>query len=252
MSDSKAMELSLVNAVCERFDGAWEGGERPRIEDYLAGIPEEKRPCLLHHLLQIELERRLGLGEKPNLEEYQIRFPGQTGVVANIFRNIASVLDTPGESDNGRDTGVRAPAPLPPQDPYQTQPGLPREELAAPASTGSSPSDSGGWPEVPGYEILGELGRGGIGVVYKVRQLGLQRLVALKMILADAQAGPHELTRFRREAEAVAYLHHPNIVQIYEVGEQGGLPYFSLEFVAGGSLARSWPARRCWRARPPS
>jgi serine/threonine protein kinase len=92
-------------------------------------------------------------------------------------------------------------------------------------------------PSVPGYEILGELGRGGMGVVYQARQIGLQRIVALKMVLNGNQAGPKYLARFRAEAEAIGRLQHPNIVQIYDVGETAGRPYFVLEYVAGGTLA---------------
>ena len=93
-------------------------------------------------------------------------------------------------------------------------------------------------PTVAGYEILGLLGRGGMGVVYKARQQGLDRFVALKMILAGPHAGPHDLARFRREAEAVARLHHPNIVQVYDIGEANGNPYITLEYIDGGSLAQ--------------
>jgi WD40 repeat protein/tRNA A-37 threonylcarbamoyl transferase component Bud32 len=90
---------------------------------------------------------------------------------------------------------------------------------------------------IPGYEVLGELGRGGMGVVYKARQAKLNRLVALKMILSGAHAGSAERQRFLTEAEAVARLQHPNIVQIHEIGEADGYPFFSLEFCPGGSLA---------------
>jgi serine/threonine-protein kinase len=92
-------------------------------------------------------------------------------------------------------------------------------------------------PTVAGYEILSQLGRGGMGVVYKARQTALKRLVALKMVLSGEHAGAHELARFKAEGEAVARLQHPNIVQIYDVGQQQGRPYFSLEYVEGGSLA---------------
>src|SRR5262249_23636825 len=94
----------------------------------------------------------------------------------------------------------------------------------------------------PGYEIVEELGRGGMGVVYKALQVGLNRLVAVKMILSGAHAGAELLARFRTEAEAIARLQHPNIVQIYEIGEwRAGdvsppVPFFSMDFCAGDSL----------------
>jgi hypothetical protein len=90
--------------------------------------------------------------------------------------------------------------------------------------------------EVPGYEVLGELGRGGMGVVYQARHQALNRVVALKMILAGSHAGPEDLARFRTEPEAVARLQHPNVVAIYEIGDCLGTPFLSLEYCAGGSL----------------
>jgi WD40 repeat protein/tRNA A-37 threonylcarbamoyl transferase component Bud32 len=92
---------------------------------------------------------------------------------------------------------------------------------------------------VRGYELLGLLGKGGMGVVYKARQQGLNRLVALKMILTGGYAGADERARFQAEAMAVARIRHPNVVQVFEVGEHGGHPFISLEFVEGGSLADS-------------
>ncbi len=101
----------------------------------------------------------------------------------------------------------------------------------------SRPDEAEPLPLVPGYEILSVLGRGGMGVVYQARHLKLNRVVALKMILGGAHAGASELARFRTEAEAVARLQHPNIVQIHEIGEHAGLPFFSLEYCGGGNLA---------------
>ncbi len=104
--------------------------------------------------------------------------------------------------------------------------------LAAPAEIDSQ------WPAVPGYEIIGVLGRGGMAIVYMARHLALQRIVALKMLENWALAGKKELARFRAEADVIARLQHPNIVQIYDVGDVDGRPYFALEYVPGGSLAQ--------------
>jgi tetratricopeptide (TPR) repeat protein len=95
-------------------------------------------------------------------------------------------------------------------------------------------------PQIPGYELTGILGKGGMGVVFAGRQVALDRPVALKMVLSPTQQTTAELLRFRSEAELVARIHHPHIVAIYELGEHEGLPYFSMEFCPGGSLDAQW------------
>jgi serine/threonine protein kinase len=104
-------------------------------------------------------------------------------------------------------------------------------------------------PAVDGYEIVGELGRGGMGVVYRARHVLLNRPCVLKMILAGDFADARAVARFRVEAEAEARLQHPNIVQIYHIGEVAGRPFFELEYIEGGSLDRRldgtpWTPRR--------
>jgi serine/threonine protein kinase len=119
-----------------------------------------------------------------------------------------------------------------PTDPARTA------DASAQASTQAGPATA---LAIAGYEVLEELGRGGMGIVYKARHLALNRIVALKMVLRGAQADEQSRERFRREAEAIARLAHPHIVQVYEVGQwrspEGDLlPFISLEYCAGGSL----------------
>ena len=96
---------------------------------------------------------------------------------------------------------------------------------------------------VPGYQIIEELGRGGMGVVYKGRHVRLNRPVALKMLLAGSHADKGHLTRFRKEADVLAKLRHPCFVHIYDIGEVEGQPYFSMELAEGGNLERKWRGR---------
>jgi WD40 repeat protein/serine/threonine protein kinase len=121
---------------------------------------------------------------------------------------------------------------LPPDSVSRNDP-LPATISPEPQSEALPPSSV----NVPGYEILGELGRGAMGVVYKARQTGFNRLVALKMILSGGHASAADRARFRTEAEAIARLHHQNIVQVYDTGEHDSKLFFSLEYCPGGSLA---------------
>ncbi len=112
------------------------------------------------------------------------------------------------------------------------------ESTAIFASSGLPLPKSKSRVDIPGYKILGELGRGAMGVVYKAHQTRADRIVALKVMLHSDHAGGKELARFQIEAQSAARLLHPNIVQIYDVNQVGVTPYFTLEFVEGGTLAR--------------
>ena len=112
-----------------------------------------------------------------------------------------------------------------------------RNRTTHPTSIREASQTTGALPQIPGYEIESVLGRGGMGVVYKGRHLQLNRPVAIKMLLAGTCATAAERERFLREAEAAARLQHPNIVQVYDVGDHEGRLYFTMEFVDGGTLA---------------
>jgi serine/threonine protein kinase len=177
------------------------GGEAARVEEYLDRHAELMGDrAVLVELITAEHEFRQRCEPGLALDEYLVRFPQHSAELADQI---------PRATINVRDRAHR------PMDP-----------------------EADALPAVAGYEVLEVLGRGGMGVVYRARQLALDRTVALKMVLTGSGPDPKDLSRFCSEATALARLQHTNIVQIYDVGEAGGRPYFALEFVAGGSLAQ--------------
>src|SRR5262249_10594569 len=129
------------------------------------------------------------------------------------------------------DSADLPPPPLRPKPPGVDQDAWMNLTALAAGRGDSMPSFPTGLPQIKGYEILAEIGRGNMGVVYKARQAGLNRIVALKMVLAGKQADASQLARFQREAEAVGQLRHPNVVQIYANGEHDGQPFVVLEYL---------------------
>ena len=209
---------SDVDEACDRFEDAWRAGVRPPIEGFLGDTTDSRRSALLRYLLAVELDYRGGLGESPELSEYQVRFAGHERLIDSVFAEFARRFEFARAADletielrMGRDGTGSGFATSPPPDPF---------------------------PNIPGFEILSELGRGGMGIVYKARNIRLNRLCALKMVLPGKHPGGEARARFFAEAETIARLRHPNLVQIYSLGDHGGRPYFEMEYLEGGSLSR--------------
>jgi serine/threonine-protein kinase len=223
-------ELLEIDAICDRFEAAWGSDTRPDLASFLDQAPPELRPVLFRDLINIELDKRLERGERPEPRLYYLRFPELPAVINSAFESRLTLLalrrNEARDDQAGRVTefgpGAREP---------ETKV-LPSDRFTLGVSQG---------PEVPGYQILRELGRGGMGVVYQARQIALDRDVALKMIKSGSFASPSELARFQNEAEAVARLDHPNIVPIFEVGSHAGLEFFSMKLIGGTSLDRRLP-----------
>jgi WD40 repeat protein/serine/threonine protein kinase len=218
-----------LRQVCAGLERRLRAGETCCAEQLLAAHPElfvDADAAL--ELVYTEFVLRSELDQKPDPAQWYARFPQWRDRLERLFEVHEHVC-----AGGVGDTGAAAVTP----------------RLLA---TGSARPIDGARPGPGPHELLGEIGRGGMGVVYKARQRGLNRIVALKMILAGAQAGADAVARFRIEAEAAARLRHPNIVPIYEVGdwqppgESPPLPYLTMEWIEGGSLeqklaGRPWP-----------
>jgi serine/threonine-protein kinase len=196
----------------------WRRGERVLVEDYLRQYPQlDQDEGLLLDLVYAEVLLREQGAETPTVEEYVHRFPSHAEALRRQFALHRELHPPPDQPANGAWT--------------------PGDWRTVPAGTGPRVPQPA-LPEVPGYEVLQELGRGGMGVVYKARQGGLNRLVALKMLRWGGLASHQDLARFRTEAEAVARLHHPNVVQVFTFEEHQGQPYYVMELLQSSLAGR--------------
>jgi hypothetical protein len=260
IQDLDTAEVLPVEQRCTRFETAWKAwreGPRPSLEEHLAGISEAAQDVLLCELLLLELAYRRRHGERPALADYLPRFPDRHRLLRDVFarEGLGTATASAGKGTVAVETAAfDHPADLHDAEtmaaagvPSQVEPaGSLVSDVDFEIGTGGvlralgDPGRRVGTAipdvQIPGYEIVKELGSGGMGVVYQARQLALKRTVALKMILGAGHAGLAQRQRFKAEAEAVARLQHPHIVQVFEVGEHQGLPFCALEFVEGGSL----------------
>jgi tetratricopeptide (TPR) repeat protein len=239
---------SLSSAeLLRRFTKAWDdtpnGQPLPDIEAFLSAVPEPERSRLRPELESVAQAHE---NRSPEPDDTALPARGDGPVEHDELSATVTYMPPATEGTQARAADITAAegtlafGPAAEPSPAVDGNAAPSEVVAEDARTlhsGRPAAQAPALPKLAGYEVLGILGRGAMGVVYKARQRGLKRLVALKMILSGAHAGPGELARFCTEGEAVARLQHPNIVQIYDVGELDGRPYFSLELVDGGNLA---------------
>jgi hypothetical protein len=243
-----------------RLWSLWREGRQPRVENFLeqAGVRDPEEIVMA---LRVDQAERCRLGQWVPAEHYLDAFPAvrdhSDSAIDLIFAEYV-LREERGEQPPLEEFLRRFPEHA---EELKLQIELHREmdddpaQTAARSATWTTPGvvdGSGAYPSIPGFKVLGVLGRGGMGIVYRARQTELKRPVAIKMLIAGALTSPEAAARLRIEVEAMARLRHPNIVQIYGVGQYAGAPYLVLELVEGQSLAQTLagtPQLAEWSAR---
>jgi len=215
-------QAKWIDRICDEFERSWVSENERAIEPHLVDVPEPVRTRLLWQLIAIDVEYQRRLGESPTAQEYVARFPELSST------NLKDLFETTDELKTA-DWKVSDP------DRDRTE-----KEVRPNSRESSAETDSPKRIRYFGdYEIVEKIARGGMGTVYRARQISLNRIVAVKMINSGQFASKEEVRRFYSEAEAAASLDHPNIVPVYEVGEFEGNHFFSMAFVDGSSLYQS-------------
>jgi eukaryotic-like serine/threonine-protein kinase len=260
-SQFDSADWNEVDAIIQDFQSAWQAGRQPAVEDFLPPAAACGQAVLIE-LIHVDLEHRIKAGQAVRVETYLQQHPQLRGNAGNVVALIVAECHWRRQGEPGLSPREyqerfpeywdqaaeqiealsisRTPPRTPRNSPGSTVPPRDGVELTVPDEDAGFRDPS--WPVVPGYEVVGELGRGGMGIVYKVRQLSLGRIVALKMILSGEQASRDELARLRAEARTLGELQHPNIVAIHDVGEHQGRPFLALEYLEGGALAQKLAA----------
>ena len=199
--------IRQIDAIARRAERLSRGGDTIRIEDYLREVPPVAQHALFEELLGLELEQQLKRGEAITREAWLSRFPDHSVVIDRVLKELRGEKPAVG-------------SPKSEQNPFFV----------------SRPNENAHrFPSIPGYRIERQLGRGSMGVVYLAQQERLKRLVAVKVVAAGFDL-PQAAAIVRAEAAVIARLKHPNIVQVYEIGEDDGEPFLAIEYVDGESL----------------
>jgi len=198
------LPLAVRHAIDQRcgvFESAWQAGRPVSVESILASASPAERPALLTELILLDIEYRTAQHDPPQLAEYLARFPDDASLVARLLE------------------------------------AFPHSQPETIVFRPNFPMFKATLPELPGYVVEAELGRGGMGVVYRAFDRTLKRSVALKMVIDGRYSTLEMLARFRMEAELIASLAHVNIVRVFGMGELDGHPFMALELLTGGTWA---------------